>query len=119
MVIVLGFLQANGFFGASGVSGAVPDAYTYIAKQFFDEVAIAHQSSRISLFEYLRPGWTVHAKGLWYYLGGHLLPVMTMIGSPNFGRNVVVNCVELNAEIFLAFVSVAFISALEAINNVT
>lgn len=77
--------QANGFFGASGVSGAIPDAYTYIAKQFFQEVSRTQQGHRISLHEYFRPRWTVHAKGLWYYLPGHSLPVMTMIGSPNFG----------------------------------
>jgi CDP-diacylglycerol--glycerol-3-phosphate 3-phosphatidyltransferase len=33
----------------------------------------------------LAPGWTFHAKGIWYYLPGEKLPSATLIGSPNFG----------------------------------
>jgi phosphatidylserine/phosphatidylglycerophosphate/cardiolipin synthase-like enzyme len=33
----------------------------------------------------LAPGWTFHAKGIWYYLPGETLPSATLIGSPNFG----------------------------------
>lgn len=36
--------------------------------------------------EYLRPGWTYHAKGLWYYPPGSEFPSLTLVGSPNFGE---------------------------------
>lgn len=36
--------------------------------------------------EYEKPGWTYHAKGLWYYLPGSDLPNLTLIGSSNFGE---------------------------------
>lgn len=44
------------------------------------------KQSRIHLLEYEKPDWTYHAKGLWYYLPGKKLPVMTLIGSSNFGE---------------------------------
>ena len=33
----------------------------------------------------IRPEWTFHAKGLWYSPPGEDHPVLTMVGSPNFG----------------------------------
>ena len=33
----------------------------------------------------IRPEWTFHAKGLWYSPPGEDRPVLTMVGSPNFG----------------------------------
>ena len=35
--------------------------------------------------EYTRPRWTFHAKGLWYSPPGDTRPILTMVGSPNFG----------------------------------
>jgi hypothetical protein len=80
------YIQANGFFGSKGISSAIPDAYTYIAKHFYAEVLKSSQQHRVTLHEFSRPGWTVHAKGLWFYLPGQTLPSMSMIGSPNFGK---------------------------------
>lgn len=37
------------------------------------------------MHEYQRKGWTFHAKGIWHYLPGQVLPSLTLIGSPNFG----------------------------------
>jgi CDP-diacylglycerol--glycerol-3-phosphate 3-phosphatidyltransferase len=91
--------QANGFYGSKGVSGAIPDAYTYIAKKFYDEVVRSNQQSRISLHEYSRQGWTVHSKGLWYYLPGQNVPSMSMVGSPNFGHRSVYR--DLEAQIVI------------------
>src|SRR6218665_2135147 len=65
--------------------GFVPNVYASIVKKFVDGVSSAEQNERISLYEYHRHGWTMHAKGLWYYVAGHSLPVMTMVGSSNFG----------------------------------
>nr|XP_057924317.1 CDP-diacylglycerol--glycerol-3-phosphate 3-phosphatidyltransferase, mitochondrial isoform X2 [Doryrhamphus excisus] len=77
--------EVNGFFGAKGVAGAIPDAYTHIARQFYDQVCRLGQQERVRLHEYHRPRWTFHAKGLWYYLQGRDRPCLTLIGSPNFG----------------------------------
>uniref|UniRef100_A0A3P9LPV7 CDP-diacylglycerol--glycerol-3-phosphate 3-phosphatidyltransferase n=1 Tax=Oryzias latipes TaxID=8090 RepID=A0A3P9LPV7_ORYLA len=77
--------EVNGFFGAKGVAGAIPAAYTHIARQFYQQVCRLGQHERVHLHEYRRPQWTFHAKGLWYYLQGQHQPCLTLIGSPNFG----------------------------------
>ncbi|KAM9774176.1 CDP-diacylglycerol--glycerol-3-phosphate 3-phosphatidyltransferase, mitochondrial isoform X1 [Syngnathus typhle] len=77
--------EVNGFFGAKGVAGAIPDAYTHIARQFYERVRQLGQQGRVQLHEYHRPQWTFHAKGLWYYLSEQDRPCLTLIGSPNFG----------------------------------
>lgn len=83
--ILLASPEVNGFFGAKGVAGAIPAAYVYIARQFYDRVCRLGLHGRIHLHEYFRKDWTFHAKGLWYYLSGSSLPCLTLIGSPNFG----------------------------------
>uniref|UniRef100_A0A3Q4MHL7 CDP-diacylglycerol--glycerol-3-phosphate 3-phosphatidyltransferase n=1 Tax=Neolamprologus brichardi TaxID=32507 RepID=A0A3Q4MHL7_NEOBR len=77
--------EVNGFFGAKGIAGAIPAAYTHIARQFYKRVCQGGQQERVHLHEYHRPEWTFHAKGLWYYLQGQDRPCLTLIGSPNFG----------------------------------
>ncbi|KAK0162344.1 hypothetical protein PV327_008689 [Microctonus hyperodae] len=76
---------ANGFFGAKGVAGGIPAAYTTIEKSFYKRCEKLGLSERISLREYVRPGWTYHAKGLWYTLPNQKQPSLTLIGSSNFG----------------------------------
>ncbi|XP_058809122.1 CDP-diacylglycerol--glycerol-3-phosphate 3-phosphatidyltransferase, mitochondrial isoform X2 [Phymastichus coffea] len=77
--------KANGFFGARGVAGGIPAAYTKIEESFFKLCEQMQQNSRIRLWEYVKPGWTYHAKGLWYSMPGQQRPSFTLIGSPNFG----------------------------------
>lgn len=55
--------EVNGFFGAKGVAGAIPAAYTHIARQFYEQVCRLGQRERIRLHEYHRAGWSFHAKG--------------------------------------------------------
>lgn len=78
--------QANGFLGAQGFAGAIPAAYTQLAKGFLSRVLGGGQGGRVGLQEYQKPSWTFHAKGLWYYPPHNSLPSFTMIGSPNFGE---------------------------------
>lgn len=59
------FFQANGFLGAKGPAGGIPWAYSLIAHKFHKQVVNNKQQFRINLLEYLRIGWTYHAKGLW------------------------------------------------------
>lgn len=46
------------------------------------------------MWEYSRPGGTFHAKGLWYYLSRSDLPLVSLIGSPNFGHRSVYRDLE-------------------------
>lgn len=55
--------EVNGFFGAKGVAGAIPAAYTHIAHQFYQQVCQLGQQDRVHLHEYHRSHWTFHAKG--------------------------------------------------------
>lgn len=59
------FFKANGFLGAKGPAGGIPAAYTLIARHFYKKLKKANQHHRFKLFEYSKPGWTYHAKGLW------------------------------------------------------
>ena len=117
---------ANGFFGARGISGAVPAAYAELARRFFEACAARGRLAAaggngaadsgggggggggggsggsgggVSLHEYERAGWTFHAKGLWLTSraaseesggsGGGTSgdgSVVSLVGSPNFGR---------------------------------
>jgi CDP-diacylglycerol--glycerol-3-phosphate 3-phosphatidyltransferase len=54
--------KANGFFNGSGVSGMVPWAYDTVLK---DWILALPRDSNIHVHEYVREGWTFHAKGLW------------------------------------------------------
>ncbi|KAK1793735.1 hypothetical protein P4O66_001473 [Electrophorus voltai] len=83
--ILMASPEVNGFFGAKGVAGAIPEAYVHLAHQFYSKVCKLGQQGRVQLHEYHRPDWTFHAKGLWYYLKGKDGPCFTLIGSPNFG----------------------------------
>lgn len=83
--ILMAHPKANGFLGARGFPGGIPAAYTLLAKNFFETVYAQKQHTRISMWEYVRPKWTFHAKGLWFYPEGCKLPMMSLVGSPNFG----------------------------------
>lgn len=84
--ILMAHPKANGFLGARGFAGGIPAAYTLLAKNFFENVYSQEQHKRISMWEYIRSKWTFHAKGLWYYPVGSKLPMITLVGSPNFGH---------------------------------
>ncbi|XP_055530630.1 CDP-diacylglycerol--glycerol-3-phosphate 3-phosphatidyltransferase, mitochondrial isoform X2 [Wyeomyia smithii] len=84
--ILMAHPNANGFLGAKGPAGGIPAAYSLIARKFHENLKASNQQHRVSLMEYERPGWTYHAKGLWYYLPGSCLPDLTLFGSSNFGE---------------------------------
>lgn len=84
--IIMAHPSCNGFLGAKGPAGGIPDAYSLLAKQFYDKIKENGQEDRISLMEYQRAAWTYHAKGLWYFPVDSSLPCMTVIGSSNYGE---------------------------------
>ncbi|CAG4983158.1 unnamed protein product [Colias eurytheme] len=92
--------NANGFMGAAGPAGGIPHAYSLIAKEFWQQVTEYNQTSRVQMLEYERPGWTFHAKGLWYYPPGSGVPWLTVIGSANLGERSVRRDLEAQAAIF-------------------
>lgn len=84
--IIMAHPSCNGFLGAKGPAGGIPDAYSLLARQFYDKIKEHGQEDRISLMEYERATWTYHAKGLWYVPVNSSLPCMTVIGSSNYGE---------------------------------
>ncbi|XP_033732147.1 CDP-diacylglycerol--glycerol-3-phosphate 3-phosphatidyltransferase, mitochondrial-like [Pecten maximus] len=95
--ILMSSPETNGFFGAKGVSGAVPFVYVQTAKEFYNRICQGDQKSRIQLQEYFHETWSFHVKGLWYYLSHSNLPAMTIIGSSNFGHRSVYRDLECQA----------------------
>ncbi len=71
---------ANGFFGASGIAGAIPLGYSEIERDFYKKCEAAHATHRIRLHEYTRPGWTYHSKGMWINCGGGPSPSSVLQG---------------------------------------
>ncbi|KAF8626104.1 hypothetical protein AX17_006600 [Amanita inopinata Kibby_2008] len=90
--IVCSAPKANGFFGSKGISGRIPEGYTYLEQRFMSAV---HKNGRlwsggksgkgmgVRLSEWERHGWTYHAKGIWLSPSADSLPVLTMFGSTN------------------------------------
>ncbi|XP_020300212.1 CDP-diacylglycerol--glycerol-3-phosphate 3-phosphatidyltransferase, mitochondrial isoform X3 [Pseudomyrmex gracilis] len=76
---------ANGFFNAKGIAGKIPAAYSTIENSFYNLCEKLNQQERVILWEFVKPGWTYHAKGLWYTFPNQQKPSLTLVGSPNFG----------------------------------
>lgn len=75
LLMSFGMFQANGFFGSKGISGRIPEGYTYLEQRFMRAVRItAGMFTRmavgvgldpnVELSEWEKDGWTYHAKGL-------------------------------------------------------
>ncbi|BDA46159.1 probable CDP-diacylglycerol-glycerol-3-phosphate 3-phosphatidyltransferase [Coccomyxa sp. Obi] len=91
---------ANGFYGAKGVSGMIPTAYSLLEQHTWRRLQRAWArgggatTAQRSLLEYNRAGWEFHAKGIWYTPPGEALPIATAVGSPNYGYRSVVRDLE-------------------------
>jgi len=90
---------ANSFFGASGAAGLITRAYSLLEEQFYRSIHMCGQEARVALREYHRPGWTYHAKGLWAHQDDDVRPLLTIVGSPNFGQRSVSR--DLEASVLL------------------
>jgi len=77
---------SNGFYTAKGMSGYIPKAYDCMEQHFFNRVQKYGRQNEIKIHEYLRDGWTFHAKGLWLFAPNDQKPCLTIIGSSNFGQ---------------------------------
>lgn len=77
--------MANSFNQAKGPAGFIPTAYSYLTNNFYSLIKTLKHHDRITCFKYQRTGWTFHSKGLWYTPRNYKLPVLTMVGSSNYG----------------------------------
>ncbi|KAI6132057.1 hypothetical protein EDD16DRAFT_669646 [Pisolithus croceorrhizus] len=83
--------QANGFYGSRGLSGLIPEGYTLLEQRFMRAVRAAGRdatseggsSSAVRLSEWVREGWTYHAKGIWFSPSQSSPPILTLFGSTN------------------------------------
>ena len=75
-------LKCNSFFKSKGISGSVPAAYREMLIYFLRRVA---NLPNVDVHEYLRSGWTFHAKGLWVDIPAPSNTTLTFIGSSNYG----------------------------------
>ncbi|THV01000.1 hypothetical protein K435DRAFT_776198 [Dendrothele bispora CBS 962.96] len=105
--IVAASPKANGFFGSKGISGRIPEGYTYLEQRFMKAVRAAGREwsasgseGGIQLSEWEKQGWTYHAKGLWLSPTPTSSPVLTLFGSTNLNSR----SAELDTE--LSFVMV-------------
>lgn len=90
--------ESNGFYGSKGVTRLIPDAYTYLEKQFWDEVQRRNlhlplpdspdAQPPVELREWRKYGWTYHQKGIWITPPSYTpdpAPTVTILGSSNYG----------------------------------
>ncbi|GMH36426.1 hypothetical protein BSKO_04294 [Bryopsis sp. KO-2023] len=94
--------QANGFFGAKGISGFFPTAYSLVMAQLWKKLCSRknlhfHPSIERQILEYHRDKWQFHAKGIWYTPPNETHPILTAVGSPNFGHRSVYRDIEAQA----------------------
>ncbi|KAI8825642.1 uncharacterized protein EV422DRAFT_563471 [Fimicolochytrium jonesii] len=95
--------EANGFFGSKGVSRHLPAAYTYLEKKLLQSVTeVGRRDTEFLINEWKKPGWTFHGKGLWCTPPKESDPVLTVIGSSNFGYRSAYRDVEAQAVLITA-----------------
>jgi CDP-diacylglycerol---glycerol-3-phosphate 3-phosphatidyltransferase len=102
--------EANGFFGSAGLSGHIPLAYSVLehrtwrrltrSNSFANQALSASSEVRLGknrrMLEYEGKGnREFHAKGIWWTPKGADAPVITSIGSSNFGRRSLQRDLEL------------------------
>ncbi|OMJ16510.1 CDP-diacylglycerol-glycerol-3-phosphate 3-phosphatidyltransferase, mitochondrial [Smittium culicis] len=71
--LVVASPKSNGFYGAKGISGHIPNAYSMFELEFMNLVEKKNRSEKIKLFEFYRQDWTYHAKGILFLLNKILL----------------------------------------------
>ena len=92
--------EANGFFGASGLPGYVPQVYSYLAHAFYTR-ALSTEGADVALYEWARSGMTFHAKGLWVWPDQEDdNRSVNIIGSSNYGSRSFTRDLESQIAVF-------------------
>src|SRR3569833_349706 len=95
--------HANGFYQSPGVSGLLPDAYTFLAHRLQKAIHRQKLDTAITLKEWRNGsvgqpgGWTYHAKGLWDTQPNQTTPSITLVGSSNYTKRSYSLDLETNA----------------------
>ncbi|OAF66517.1 hypothetical protein A3Q56_05753 [Intoshia linei] len=77
--------EANGFYGARGLSKYAPIIYDSLLHAFLKQIP-SNFYPKMSVYQYYRKNWTFHAKGLWLYKSNIQSDIcITSIGSSNYG----------------------------------
>lgn len=71
--------MSNSFFAAPWPKNLIPQIYENLLQRF----AAKASASSIKIFQYQRPGWTFHAKGL--FISENDSVFLTQLGSSNYG----------------------------------
>ncbi|EMD38152.1 hypothetical protein CERSUDRAFT_134754 [Gelatoporia subvermispora B] len=112
--------EANGFLGSRGISGRIPEGYTFLEQRFMKAVRAAGlewsptdrdavpSETGIQLGEWEKEGWTYHAKGIWLRPTTTSDPVLTLFGSTNL------NSRSSNLDTELSFIMLTSSPALRA-----
>lgn len=88
--------KANGFYNSKGVSRWVPLAYNYLLLLFYRSLS---KKNKVVIYEYERPGWTWHGKGLWLHDSNSML-ALSVIGSSNYNFRSIER--DLEAQLYIA-----------------
>ena len=91
--------KANGFYNSKGVSRWVPLAYNYLLLLFYRSLLKANKVNQVFIYEYDRPGWTWHGKGLWLHDTNSTL-ALSVIGSSNYNYRSFER--DLEAQLYIA-----------------
>ena len=100
--LIVASKKSNGFFGAKGMKKYIPDIYDSLLVDFKERLQLAPNMEKIQLdstisdtlkssknslniWQFERPDWTFHGKGIWLFDGLTDLPYLTTVGSSNYG----------------------------------
>ncbi|KAI6036396.1 hypothetical protein BKA83DRAFT_669927 [Pisolithus microcarpus] len=104
-------VQQMAFYGSRGLSGLIPEGYTLLEQRFMRAVRAAERDASskgtVRLSEWVREGWTYHAKGIWFSPSQSSPPVLTLFGSTNL------NSRSANLDTELSFVMLTSSEALQ------
>eukprot|EP00668_Euglena_longa_P012166 GGOE01014597.1.p1 GENE.GGOE01014597.1~~GGOE01014597.1.p1 ORF type:complete len:471 (-),score=102.74 GGOE01014597.1:90-1502(-) len=84
--VVAAHPTANSFHGAQGPRGHIPALYLATLHRFWQDVQAAGQQEQVVLWEWVRAGWTFHAKGFWFAPGPDRPVSVAAVGSSNWGE---------------------------------
>ena len=75
--------SANGWHDAKGIAYYVPQLYSALILAVLSSPSAA---AVLRISEWQRSGFSFHAKGVWLTPPGHSQPLLTVVGSSNYGE---------------------------------
>lgn len=75
--------KANSFYKGGKFKSYIPYFYRVYEHNILKDKA---NYSNIRIFEYIKPNWTFHGKGIWLYKRNEETPFISIIGSSNYSK---------------------------------